>query len=211
MKKTLKTVAATAVVALGLGMGSAHAGPIFGGISPSDGLGSVSASAGAVINDLNSIDVAVSANTNASCVLSFAGCSATWSSFDFSIVPVAADTIIFTGDGFAVHLTGISSIIRTALACDTDGLCSDSLVFNWTGYITKVGFDPTLFAGKWTGNGACSDFTGDGLCDLGTKTGSWSSSVTSLGRVRQVPEPGTLALLGLGLAGIGFAFRRKQA
>ena len=39
----------------------------------------------------------------------------------------------------------------------------------------------------------------------GTSTGDFRSLVT------RVPEPGTLALLGLALAGMGFVWRRKQA
>ena len=37
------------------------------------------------------------------------------------------------------------------------------------------------------------------------------ASATFQAIVRQVPEPGTLTLLGLGLAGLGFARRRKSA
>jgi hypothetical protein len=40
----------------------------------------------------------------------------------------------------------------------------------------------------------------------------YSDGVGGVGRlVPTVPEPGTLALLGLGLIGAGFARRRKQA
>jgi hypothetical protein len=39
------------------------------------------------------------------------------------------------------------------------------------------------------------------------KVNSWSLAITT----RDVPEPGTLALFGLGLAGLGFARRRKAA
>jgi hypothetical protein len=34
--------------------------------------------------------------------------------------------------------------------------------------------------------------------------------IDDAGRFRAVPEPGTLALLGLGLLGIGFSVRRRQ-
>ena len=64
-------------------------------------------------------------------------------------------------------------------------------------------------------------FWGDGHTGLSWMTDSISVAFNSLENgasylfdvqgVRQVPEPGTLGLLGLGLAGLGFARRRKAA
>jgi hypothetical protein len=207
MKNTLKAVAATAVVAIGLGMGSAQAGPINGGISFSDGFSSF-ASGPAIVSTLNSIDVQAVAATFGSCSTDFGGCSFLGSSFDFTIVPPGVGTVIYAIDGFTFTLTSVSSIVRTAYSCDVQGNCTDALTFAWAGFVSKVGFDDTLWNGNWTGNGACS---GTAAGCTGNNTSSWSSSIVAQGHPRETPEPATLALLGLGLAGIGFAFRRKQA
>jgi hypothetical protein len=39
---------------------------------------------------------------------------------------------------------------------------------------------------------------------------SWSASVVATGTQGTIPEPGTLALMGLGLAGVG-GYRRRHA
>ena len=55
-----------------------------------------------------------------------------------------------------------------------------------------------------TGIGNSWVFRGEGV-QLSTGTFSWSYSITSV----SVPEPGTLALFGLGLAGLGFVRLRR--
>ena len=44
----------------------------------------------------------------------------------------------------------------------------------------------------------------------GADAGGWAFRIDDRGQFTAVPEPGTLALLGLGLLGIGFSVRRRQ-
>jgi hypothetical protein len=62
------------------------------------------------------------------------------------------------------------------------------------------------------GTGYCISFDA-ASCDTyttGLRMANFEYSLTSSG-IDSVPEPSILALMGLGLAGIGFARRRKQA
>lgn len=60
----------------------------------------------------------------------------------------------------------------------------------------------------WTANGAC---TGRDASCTENITGSWSASLVATGvSPPNVPEPGTIALFGFGLALAGVGYKRRK-
>ncbi len=197
-------------VALGLGLstvaGSAWADPSINGTASVTGFfDTYSASANAVVNNLNFIDVTAAASLGATTGNFMPNGVAT--ATDFSINPVVVG-MIYSFNGFTFTVQSITNILRDALTCNGTG-CVDGLAFTIGGVVSKVGFADTLFTGGWTGNGSCTQAGTSGNCNQPSKSGSWSVSLAAIGQPIRIPEPGTLALLGLGLAGLGFARRRK--
>lgn len=118
-------------------------------------------------------------------------------SIDFSS-PISAfgfygtDIGDFTGQ-LTIRLTDLNDSVTDFTVGNTIDGANGSLLF-WGFIDSSITYKSILFGN--TGGG----FDGFGFDDF---------TIGDIGQIRPVPEPGTLVLLGLGLAGLGFAKRRK--
>jgi hypothetical protein len=214
MYKITKTVIAAGIVAAGLAAGAAQAAFITGGISFSDGFGTLpGVGSTTIVSQLTAMDLDNTVGGTGSFGRSgdflLTGTSATASDIDtggpFSLIYTTVGGTVFTFNN-----TSILNIIRSAVSCaivSGFNVCHDTLTFDMTGNVTGGAFSATLWSGNWTANGSCTA-NASNQCQSAI-TASWSSSLNANGQTT-VPEPATLGLLGIALAGLGFSRRRKQ-
>ncbi len=199
MKTKIAGLSAAALLAASLST-PASAAFISGSLSFSDGLDTL----GNIVSDLTTFDVGAPTIASGG-TGDFAGVAGVTTTSDIDTLAPAG--VIYSVGGFSFTLASVSGITASPIAC-AGGLCADSKSFSIAGTVTGAGFDPTAFIGNFTANGTCLEGA-PGTCTDGTRSGSWSSSVVALERPSETPVPATLALIGLGLAGLGWTRRAK--
>ena len=119
---------------------------------------------------------------------------------DFSVLYSTGATPCLTGNSYA-----------TLSSCGGGNNWNLLNNYNSSGTGPKNLSNTTIFARNWLvvaygafGNN-CVDNTQNSTCD----TGDDYFKLSGVQYVERVPEPGTLALLGLGIAGLGLARRRR--
>jgi hypothetical protein len=173
---------------LGLGITQAQAVPIMAG-SVLNIIGAANFSA-TQVSIGNPVGSNVGLTTNTGSFAPLIGCLScvTVNQPTFTYAPTVGTGLLFTVN----ELSLMASITVDAGGTATPG--TNSLVINTPATLTMTGFTPTNGELVWTIN------------QFGQLTGSFSATAEAVA----TPEPGSIALFGAGLLGLGFVVRKRR-
>ncbi len=208
----IKHVLGAIGAALLLGAVPAYAMPINGAITISDGVNKafLPCAGGGIVSHCTELNPLGPGNTGGG-TEDFAGivAPAIVLSWIFATPGAIANEIVIPG--FSFDITSVDATIPSAVLCGANA-CADALIVAISGIVTGAGFDPTTFSGTLTLTGACTGKPVAGNCSpTGSFSAGYSYSLAASGEAPpSAPEPATLLLIGIGLAGLGFV-RRKNS
>ena len=143
----------------------------------------------------------------------FVGESGVAQASDFTRLSVPQQ--MFVADGYSFKILAWGPTVSGPMNCSLANgsrQCIDTITLAGVGEVSGNGYQPTGFTMSWSAQGSCNESSSTpNQCAALSGTASYSASISATGQETRIPEPASLALVGLALVGLGFTARRRAA